>query len=322
MISKKIKIVALIVASVLFISLLPTNTVKASEAGVIDAAYFRGHTDITKVHIGSDVTEITSGAFRCLINLQSITVSEKNPFYSSYSNCLYDKEKTVLLCFPPALSGALIPKTVVAIGENALHGVGDSLKRQIQDLVHSQANGNLMEWDVPGEHFIHTEYGVKWRGADGTLKAPDTELMKLTASVVEECTNGNMTQQTQLERCFDYYLGIVDYQREMDVPIGDWTGQYACDVLLTGKGNCYKYAAGFAYIAKGLGFESRVCSGTVTASTGGRTGHAWTEVKINDKWYIFDTEMQDAKGSGYYKVTYDTYPAGPLEKMATWTVYY
>lgn len=309
---------ALILASTAFF----TVPVRAADLTVIDSSTFRGNSAITTVHIGSSVMEITSQAFRALINLRSITVSENNPYYASFSNCLYDKDLTELLCFPAALSGAEIPSTVVSIRENALYGVGESLKQQIRSVVESQAADGVREEDVPGEHFLHTEYGLMWRRADGSLIKPSSDIMKETAALVDACTTGKMTQKKQLESCFNFFVGAVSYERSMEVPTGNWPEAYALDILQTGKGNCYKYAAAFAYIAKGLGYETKVCTGTVTSSLGGRTPHAWTEVKMGDNWYIFDTEMQDAKKSGYYKQTYESYPAAPLLKEMTYTVFY
>ena len=286
----------------------------------IDQSTFRRNVDITTVHIGSDVTEITPGAFRGLMKLRSITVSENNPFYASYSDCLYNKDMTELLCFPPQLDGAMIPSSVTKIGEYALTGVGGKLKDDIRAVVKSQAEQNLKLEDVPGEHFIHTKYGVKWREADGSYSEPDTELKKLIASVLEFATDETMTQNAQLERCFKYLVDFSSYERNNEVPVGDWTGEYAKDMLMESKGNCYNYAAAFAYMAKGLGYDAKVCTGTVLSSLGGKTPHAWTEVKINENWYVFDAEMQDAKGDGYYKQTYQSYPAKPLEKAAAITV--
>ena len=302
--------------------LLTPMQAKAMELTTIDSTTFRGNTSISTIHIGSDVTEITSGAFRGLMNLRSITVSENNPFYASYSNCLYNKSMTELLCFPAALSGARIPDSVVEIGENALYGLQDSLKEQIRGVVKGQADENLMEWQIPGAHFVHTEYGVKWKNENGSIEEPDTELKKLVASVIDICTVGDMRQKNQLESCFNYFVAGSEYERKQDFPVGEWTGSYATDILLNGKGNCYNYAAAFAYIAKGLGYEARVCTGTVTSSLGGRTLHAWTEVKMGNTWYVFDTEMQDAKGSGYYKQTYASYPAGPLEMQTSYKISY
>lgn len=315
------KIIAAFVISFAVAVGIPVK-IGASGTTEINALTFSKDPEITTVHIGSDVTSITSDAFKGLLKLKSITVSEKNPYYSSFSDCLYNKNKTVLLCFPPALSSARIPASVTSIGENALLGVGTELKNQIINAVNSQSVDGLTEDKVPGEHFVHTQYGIRWKDKKGNLIEPKSEIMRLAASVVEACTDGSMTQGRQLEKCFNYFINEVSYEREMKVPVGDWTSDYACQILFTGKGNCYKYAAAFAYIARGLGYDAKVCSGTVAAASGGRTPHAWTEVKIGDKWYIFDTEMQDAKGSGYYKQTYDKYPAGPIEKSSSWTVFY
>jgi hypothetical protein len=314
------------IALILSISLLlmPVNMQVAQAAGVtkISANSFKGQYDIDTIHIGSEVTEISSSAFKGLMKLRSITVSEANPFYASYSNCLYNKELTELLCFPAALTGAYIPQSVVSIREYALTGVADTIKEQVRSVVKAQASENLTEDQVPGAHFIHTENGLKWKNADGSITEPDTELKQLTAQVVASCTTGNMNQSTQLQQCFDYIASTCVYERKLDVPVGDWTGTYAKEILATGKGNCYNYAAAFAYIARGLGYDARICTGTVESSLGGRTPHAWTEVKLGETWYIYDTEMQAAKGKGYYKQTYNSYPAGPLEKSATYTVSY
>lgn len=279
----------------------------------IDASTFGSDYRITTIHIGSNVNKISSSAFRNLINLRAITVSSNNPSYASYSGCLYDKDFTELLCFPANLSGAYIPESVVSIGKYALYGVPDKLKKSIVDVVESQASENGTDMDFPGAHFVHVDNLVKWRCADGTVIVPNSDLMAMCASVVNDCTTYNMKRSNQLENCFYYTAEILSYERSMDTPSGDWTREYAEKALLTGRTNCYGYAAAFAYIASGLGYEARVCTGTVTSSLGGRTAHAWTEVKVGSRWYVFDAEMQDAKGDGYYKQTYDSYPAGPLE---------
>lgn len=320
--NKKIirKLTAMIVSLlILFTAQIP---VQAAGPTVIDATTFRGNNNISTVHIGSNVTDITPSAFKGLMGLRSITVSEKNPYFSSFSNCLYNKDLTELLCFPAALQGAEIPGSVVSIRENALYGVGESLKDEIRNVVNSQAEGNLTEWQVPGAHFVHTPQGVMWRDEKGNITAPDTEIKKLAAAVVEACTTGEMRQERQLKECFDFFVNSSEYERSMEVPTGDWTSKYAVEMLQNGKGNCYRYAAAFAYIAKGLGYDTKICLGTVTSSLGGRTPHAWTEVKVGDNWYIYDTEMQGAKGSGYYKRTYKNYPAGPLDKQTAYSIYY
>lgn len=311
-----------ITAAIVLLTMLQMTTISSKAQGptTLDAQTFKSDYRITTVHIGSDVSEITNTAFRNLNNLRLITVSTGNPYFASYSGCLYDKDLTELMCYPPALAGAYIPDTVVSIRENALHGVPEAIKEQVRYVVEGQAQGNLKEWEVPGEHFIHTEKGIKWRQVDGTLVSPSSNVMSLAGAVVDLSSTGSMTQPQQLEAAFDFIATYVSYVRSMEVPTGDWVREYASETLSTRTGNCYGYAASFAYVAKGLGYDARVCTGTVASSLGGRTAHAWTEVKMGNQWYIFDTEMQNAKSFGYYKQTYDSYPAGPLEKTASYTV--
>jgi hypothetical protein len=305
---------------VLAIACTASITSFAKDPTRLDARSFKDGYQITTLHIGSEVEEITSGALKNLVNLREITVSENNPFYCSYGGCLYDKAMTELLRYPPALQGSVIPSTVVSIRPNALYAVPDGLKEQIKEVVKGQASENMDEDDVPGEHFIHTPEGVKWRQKDGTIISPNSDVMELAARIVNASSTGSMKQSQQLQAAFEYVANNIYYVRSNETPTDDWVKTYATQTLGNRTGNCYGYAAAFAYIAKGLGYESRVCTGTVTSSLGGRTPHAWTEVKIGNKWYIFDTEMQNAKRSGYYKQTYDSYPAGPLVLEAVYSV--
>ena len=52
----------------------------------------------------------------------------------------------------------------------------------------------------------------------------------------------------------------------------------------------------------------------------GKVVKAGAEVKIGDTWYIFDSEMQDAKNKDYYWKTYSNYPTKPLIKEKEWEV--
>ena len=228
---------SVVLIAALIVSMIPAVIAKAETITEIDYRTFRGDTSISTIHIGSDVIEISSNAFKGLNNLRSITVSASNPYYTSDSNCLYNKDLTELICFPAALKGAVIPDTVVSISSNALYGLDKDLTAQIRGLVKSQALENMMEWEITGPHFIHTEYGIKWVDTDGTLKSPETDIMKLVASVVEMSTTGDMSQKKQLERCFDYFVKSSVYERKTGEPLGDWTESYATDFLLNSKGN-------------------------------------------------------------------------------------
>ena len=162
-------------------------------------------------------------------------------------------------------------------------------------------------------------------GADGKLMGPqmgNTTLAPILDSIIASVTTPQMTEEQKLAACYNYMINACSYKRTYDKPSGDWTWTYAVEILTTGQGNCYRYAAGFACLAKRLGFETKVITGQVKARRGGTTPHGWTEVKMGDTWYIFDTELQDALGGNYYKKTYANYPTKPLIKEAEWEVYF
>ncbi len=184
-------LISIILAFVIF--LLCSITVNATDYKTISYKSFHNR-NITSIHIGSDVDEITPGAFRSMPCLNNITVSENNHFYSSYSGCLYDKTQTELLCFPAGLTAAYIPNTVTSIGDYALNGVSPQLRAEIEAAVEGNSTYNNMEWDIPGEHFIHIDGTVKWQTADGEIIAPRTEVMNRAAEIVRVSSNVDMTQ--------------------------------------------------------------------------------------------------------------------------------
>ena len=70
--------------------------------------------------ISENVTTIGESAFCDCPGLKEIIVSEENANYSSLDGVLFDKDKTVLIQYPPAKSGNyFIPTNVINIGEGA-----------------------------------------------------------------------------------------------------------------------------------------------------------------------------------------------------------
>jgi len=108
---------------------------------------FADYDRVVAVHFGPDDDyrpDISEYAvFVNMLNLQSITVDEDNPYLASYDGCLYDKELTTLICFPQGLMGASIPNTCVAIWPNALAGKSIYMRRQVKRII-TQNNGG--EW--------------------------------------------------------------------------------------------------------------------------------------------------------------------------------
>lgn len=165
-------------------------------------------------------------------------------------------------------------------------------------------------------------------GSDGKLQKTLDESgnAKQTAAVnniLASIITPGMTEEEKLLACYNHVVNASSYKRTYETPTADWTGTFGWEILTTGEGNCFRYASAYASLLKGLGYDARVATGYIGNRKGGLSPHGWTEVRIGDTWYVFDTEMHDAKNGAknYYFKTYETYPSKPLKKEADWPVY-
>ena len=85
----------------------------------IGESAFAGTTGLTEITIPASVTSIGESAFNVCSSLTSITVSSDNLSYASEGGILYNKEKTVFVHVPQAISEVTIPKGVETIGDSA-----------------------------------------------------------------------------------------------------------------------------------------------------------------------------------------------------------
>ncbi len=96
-------------------------------------------------------------------------------------------------------------------------------------------------------------------------------------------------KEEALQLLFDYVSGF-GYQSYRFTGEKNW--EYDCaETMLTRKqGSCFHYAAAFAFLAKRVtGYPVRIGWGESRLFAGRSwQQHAWAEVKIGGKWYIFD----------------------------------
>ena len=97
---------------------------------VIDISAFQQCDGLTEIYIPDSVVNIGYMAFMYCRSLERITVGENNMYYSDIDGVLYNKEQTVLICYPPARSGNTyeIPDGVSEICDYAFFGA-----REIED---------------------------------------------------------------------------------------------------------------------------------------------------------------------------------------------
>jgi hypothetical protein len=121
---------------------------------------FSGCSGLTSIAIPASVTSIEDGAFYYCPGLASIEVENANPSYSSADGVLFDREKTVLICWPTGKSGSYtVPGSVTDIGDwafsdctgltsisipNSVTGIGNSAFSDCTGLA-SVSVGNSVE---------------------------------------------------------------------------------------------------------------------------------------------------------------------------------
>lgn len=109
-------------------------------------------------------------------------------------------------------------------------------------------------------------------------------------------------KKTALNKLAGFVQKNYDYARVMGFKGNKgWEYTYAKEMLTKKKGSCYHYAATFAFLAKrATGYPVRICWGTSNAFNTSRwQAHAWTEIKIGNTWYTYDTNA--ARFSGLRK---------------------
>ncbi len=100
-----------------------TSIILPNSVMSIENDAFRNCTSLTSITIPGSVATIGSGAFIGCYSLTSITVATTNKNYSSENGVLFDKNKTMLICYPAGKNDTsyIIPNRVTRIGLGAFY---------------------------------------------------------------------------------------------------------------------------------------------------------------------------------------------------------
>ncbi len=141
--------------------------------------------------------------------------------------------------------------------------------------------------------------GSNWIVSNGKAKKAKTKAeitLFRAAKEVYKATNTTMTKSQKLRACFDYAKKTY---REFNPRIPHYTGMdwpivYANDMFVGGGGNCFSYAAAFAFMAKAIGYEEVYCCNS--------GGHGWAEID----GLIYDPEWSRHHSNyTYFGLDYD-----------------
>ena len=147
-----------------------------------------------------------------------------------------------------------------------------------------------------------------------------SEFEQLVIQIIESITTEDMTAEEKRLACYQYIIDTTTYVRTYEQPSGDWTKEYALDVLALQQGNCFRYAAAFAYMCAELGYDAKVCTGEVSAARGGTTPHGWVVLTIDGVEYLCDPDLEQSLGYDFYMKTYAEYPVKPLITEEEWEI--
>ncbi|MCR4591374.1 MAG: hypothetical protein K5668_11215 [Lachnospiraceae bacterium] len=126
----------------------------------LDNHSMRPNNNVMGIHIGEGIESIASDTFRNQVDLKFIEVAPGNPYFSSFSYCLYDKDMTTLICFPQALDKAEIPGTVTKINQYALYGVEPEISNAVKEAIKNNAARRGEEYEYL--RYNTFPYANKW----------------------------------------------------------------------------------------------------------------------------------------------------------------
>ena len=129
-----------------------------------------------------------------------------------------------------------------------------------------------------------TQFGFTF-DANGHFTTGDTWVDQQLRQIILEQTDSSMTREEMLRTLFAYCRDHYRYLKWNIYHPGDtsFTLAAARQMLSTGRGNCYCYASTFWYLARWLGYDAKIFSGSVLGSS-----HSWVEIG----GYIYDTQLE------------------------------
>ena len=244
------------------------------------------------------------GKWSVVADVQSATFTDQ----SAKANTPYTYSVSALDCSGNKLSANFYNNTFYANGAPAKG------KFKVDGTTFSFSGGKL----VPGyytvnkrQYYFNADTTFQKNGIVGSKKHGYTyadkygvcctskEIRLAADYLMTHCTG--KTNAEKMKSGFAYMAKNYPYQRiYFDSPRSHNVGSYAVELFTTKRGTCYRYAAGFACLARLCGYRVRFVNGIVAEYA----PHGWTEVYYNGKWRICDPDYQLPS---YHKPAYHAY---------------
>ena len=183
----------------------------------------------------------------------------------------------------------------------------DTAQQERQARLAAQKDGFLLDKgylyavDETGELRSNTYVGVLYFREDGRYTSGSEDLDRMVAGAIRKSTDEKMTRMDMLRAMYEYtrdhikYVGFGNHEDSYKAAHGKdgWMVESAIYALENGTGNCYHFAATFAALARGVGFQAYAASGLIGSED---QEHGWVEI-VDDSgevWYS-DPETEYAR---------------------------
>ena len=141
--------------------------------------------------------------------------------------------------------------------------------------------------------------GSKAKGyyyVDKTGRKVNTREIRQAVDFVMRNSKAGDSRAKRLKACYRALQAYPYFGMTNRAPKAKNLFSYARYMFSRHRGDCYYYASTMAYIARVLGYDSRVALGGVTARGPAApiSLHGWCEVKYGKSWRMLDCSMQRA----------------------------
>lgn len=138
------------------------------------------------------------------------------------------------------------------------------------------------------------ELSVIYEESEQDWKRKRQEVIKQVQFVAEELLETGMSDMDKVLAINSYLCDSIDYDEETAKLSADQTALFSDSMtpygaLINHKGVCLGYAGAFQLLAKEMGLDSIVVTGTLN----GNQNHAWNKVKIDGSWCVVDVTSND-----------------------------
>ncbi|MEE0705607.1 MAG: transglutaminase domain-containing protein [Adlercreutzia sp.] len=124
------------------------------------------------------------------------------------------------------------------------------------------------------------------------VKTGDKKLDKNINNILDKKIK--KTGEAGLKKAFDYVANL-EYKSAKTSIKGKWTKwsvSAASKMIKNEGGNCYEAASLFCWLAKGLGYDAKVVTGSLITQTKEQP-HGWVEIKVDGKNYVCDPNLEN-----------------------------